>query len=62
MVGGPLLFITESSIPGITRGLLGFLLLVPASELAVLAVNYFCDIVPATAGFGEDVLQERRHS
>ncbi len=41
MVAAPLFFIAASAIPEITRALLGFLLLVPASELAVLAINYF---------------------
>ena len=40
MVAAPLLFIA-GSVPGVTLGLLGLLLLLPASELAVLAVNYF---------------------
>ena len=40
MVAAPLLFIAEL-IPGITLALLGLLLLLPASELAVLIVNYF---------------------
>ncbi len=40
MVAAPLLFIA-GSVHGLTLGLLGFLLLLPASELAVLAVNYF---------------------
>jgi cyclic beta-1,2-glucan synthetase len=40
MVAAPLFFIAES-VHGLTLGLLGFLLLLPASELAVLAVNYF---------------------
>jgi cellobiose phosphorylase len=40
MLAAPLLFITES-IPGVTLALLGLLLLLPASELAVLIVNYF---------------------
>jgi cellobiose phosphorylase/uncharacterized membrane protein len=39
MVAVPLLFIT-GSIPPVTLGLLGLLVLLPASELAVLAVNY----------------------
>ncbi len=39
MVAAPLLFIS-GSVPGLTLGLLGLLLLLPASELAVLAVNY----------------------
>ncbi|PYJ51455.1 MAG: hypothetical protein DME87_03265, partial [Verrucomicrobia bacterium] len=39
IVGAPLLFIA-ASVPGVTLGLLGLLLLLPASELAVLAVNY----------------------
>ena len=39
MVAAPLLFIAEL-IPGITLALLGLLLLLPASELAVLIVNY----------------------
>jgi cyclic beta-1,2-glucan synthetase len=39
MVAAPLLFIT-ASVPWVTLGLLGLLLLMPASELAVLAVNY----------------------
>ncbi len=39
MVAAPLLFIA-ASVPGVTIGLLGLLLLLPASELAVLAVNY----------------------
>ena len=40
MVAGPLLFIARS-VPGVTLGLLGLLLLLPASDLVVLAVNYF---------------------
>jgi cellobiose phosphorylase len=40
MVAAPLLFIA-GSVRGPTHGLFGFLLLLPASELAVLAVNYF---------------------
>ena len=39
MVAAPLLFVSES-VHGLTLGLLGVLLLLPASELAVLAVNY----------------------
>src|SRR4029450_2570296 len=39
MVAAPLLFI-NGSIPGVTLGLLGLLLLLPASELSVLTVNY----------------------
>ena len=39
-VAVPLLFIA-GSVSDMTLGLLGFLLLVPASELAVLVVNYF---------------------
>ncbi|PYJ67388.1 MAG: hypothetical protein DME76_15345, partial [Verrucomicrobia bacterium] len=39
VVAAPLLFIS-GSISGVTLGLLGLLLLLPASELAVLAVNY----------------------
>ncbi|PYI99121.1 MAG: hypothetical protein DME98_01820 [Verrucomicrobia bacterium] len=39
MVAAPLLFITKS-ILGVTLALLGLLLLLPASELAVLIVNY----------------------
>ena len=38
-VTAPLFFMT-GSVPGVTLGLLGLLLLLPASELAVLAVNY----------------------
>jgi len=38
-VAAPLFFMT-GSVPGVTLGLLGLLLLLPASELAVLAVNY----------------------
>jgi hypothetical protein len=38
-VMAPLFFMT-GSVPGVTLGLLGLLLLLPASELAVLAVNY----------------------
>ena len=40
IVGAPLLFIA-AAVPGMTLGLLGLLLLLPASELAVLVVNYF---------------------
>src|SRR5213596_3104546 len=40
MVAAPLLFIA-GSVSGVTLGLLGLLLLLPASDLAVLAVNYF---------------------
>src|SRR5206468_3602829 len=40
IVGAPLLFIA-GAVPGVTLGLLGLLLLLPASELAVLVVNYF---------------------
>src|SRR5207247_3676035 len=40
MVVAPLLF-SAGSAHWLTHGLLGFLLLLPASELAVLAVNYF---------------------
>src|SRR6266481_5123982 len=40
MVAAPLLF-SAGSVHWLTYGLLGFLLLLPASELAVLAVNYF---------------------
>src|SRR5213595_1606270 len=40
MVVAPLLF-SAGSVHWLTHGLLGFLLLLPASELAVLAVNYF---------------------
>jgi cyclic beta-1,2-glucan glucanotransferase len=40
MMAAPLLFIA-ASIPGGMFWLLGFLFLVPASELAVLALNYF---------------------
>src|SRR5213082_3138447 len=39
-VTAPLFFMT-GSVPGVTLGLLGLLLLLPASELAVLVVNYF---------------------
>jgi cyclic beta-1,2-glucan glucanotransferase len=39
MVAAPLLFVSES-VHGLTLGLLGVLLLLPASEVAVLAVNY----------------------
>ncbi len=38
-VAAPLFFMT-GSVPGVTLALLGLLLLLPASELAVLAVNY----------------------
>src|SRR5438874_11575678 len=38
-VTAPLFFMT-GSVPGVTLGLLGLLLLLPAGELAVLAVNY----------------------
>src|SRR5947199_1686428 len=38
-VAAPLFFMT-GSVPRVTLGLLGLLLLLPASELAVLAVNY----------------------
>jgi cyclic beta-1,2-glucan synthetase len=40
IVTAPLLFIA-GSVPAVTLGLLGLLLLLPASDLAVLAVNYF---------------------
>ncbi|PYK51408.1 MAG: hypothetical protein DME51_03255 [Verrucomicrobia bacterium] len=40
IVGTPLLFVA-GSVPGVTLGLIGLLLLLPASDLAVLAVNYF---------------------
>src|SRR5213595_2330301 len=40
MVAAPLLF-SAGSVHWLTQGLLGFLLLLPASELAVLAMNYF---------------------
>src|SRR5581483_8138199 len=40
MVAAPLLF-SAGSVHWRIHGLLGFLLLLPASELAVLAVNYF---------------------
>ena len=40
MMAAPLLFIA-GSIPGVTLGLLALLLLLPASDLAALAVNYF---------------------
>src|SRR6266581_1287883 len=40
IVGTPLLFVA-GSVPGGTIGLIGLLLLLPASDLAVLAVNYF---------------------
>src|SRR5438093_345367 len=40
MVAAPLVF-SAGSVHWLTHGLLGFLLLLPASELAVLAVNYF---------------------
>src|SRR6059058_2258848 len=40
MVVAPLLF-SAGSVHWLTHGLLGFLLLLPASELAALAVNYF---------------------
>jgi len=40
MVAAPLLFIA-GSVSGVTLGLLGLLLLLPASDLVVLAVNYF---------------------
>ncbi len=40
LVATPLLFVAQSA-HGLTLGLLGVLLLVPASEVAVLAVNYF---------------------
>jgi cyclic beta-1,2-glucan synthetase len=40
MAAAPLLF-SAGSVHWLTHGLLGFLLLLPASELAVLAVNYF---------------------
>src|SRR2546429_3170065 len=40
MVAAPLLF-SAGSVHWLAHGLLGFLLLLPASELAVLAVNYF---------------------
>src|SRR4029453_5962917 len=39
MEAAPLLFFSESG-QGLTLGLLGVLLLLPASEVAVLAVNY----------------------
>jgi cyclic beta-1,2-glucan synthetase len=49
MVAAPLLFIV-GSVPGETLGLLGLLLLFPASELAVLAVNHFVtSILPPQA-------------
>ena len=44
MVAAPLLFIA-GSVSGPTLGLLGVLLLLPASELAVLAVNYFVTLL-----------------
>jgi len=40
MVAVPFLFIF-GSVPGLTFALLGLLLIIPASELAVLAINYF---------------------
>jgi cellobiose phosphorylase len=40
VVAAPLFFIA-GSVPGMTLGLLGLLLLLPASDVAVLAVNYF---------------------
>src|SRR6266487_1582582 len=40
LVAAPLLFVA-GLVPWVTLGLLGFLLLLPASELAVLFVNYF---------------------
>src|SRR6059036_2382157 len=40
MVAAPLVF-SAGSVHWLTHGLLGFLLLLPASELAVLAMNYF---------------------
>src|SRR5947208_7244878 len=40
IVGTPLLFVA-GSVPGVTLGLIGLLLFLPASDLAVLAVNYF---------------------
>jgi cyclic beta-1,2-glucan synthetase len=40
LVAAPLLFVS-GLVPWLTLGLLGFLLVLPASELAVLAVNYF---------------------
>jgi len=40
MVAAPLLLVV-GSVPGITMLLLGLLLLLPASDVAVLAVNYF---------------------
>ena len=40
LVAAPLLFVAEL-VPWVTLGLLGLLLLLPASELAVLIVNYF---------------------
>jgi cyclic beta-1,2-glucan glucanotransferase len=40
IVAAPLLFIA-GSVPGVTLGLLGLLFLLPASDLAVLAVNFF---------------------
>jgi hypothetical protein len=40
IVAAPLVFIAGSA-PGVTLGLIGLLLLLPASDLAVLAVNYF---------------------
>jgi cyclic beta-1,2-glucan synthetase len=40
MVAAPLLF-SAGSVHWLTHGLLGFLLVVPASELAVLVANYF---------------------
>src|SRR5213594_1334626 len=40
LVAAPLLFVAEL-VPWMTLALLGFLLLLPASELAVLVLNYF---------------------
>jgi cyclic beta-1,2-glucan synthetase len=44
IVAAPLLFIA-GSITGVTLGLLGLLLLLPASDLAVLTVNYFVTLL-----------------
>jgi cellobiose phosphorylase len=44
LVAAPLLFVA-GLVPGLALGLLGFLLLLPASELAVLAVNYFVTLL-----------------
>ncbi|HEU0370045.1 MAG TPA: hypothetical protein VFR42_12580, partial [Candidatus Acidoferrum sp.] len=44
LVAAPLLFVA-GLVPWLTLGLLGFLLLLPASELAVLAVNYFVTLL-----------------